>query len=44
MIKNHELVQQNPAGIVIQPALLQEFERGLDPLHPDKSNIPCHIL
>lgn len=44
MIKNHELVLQNPAGIVIQPALLQEFERGLDPLHPDRSNIPCHIL
>lgn len=27
-----------------QLALLQEFERGLDPQHPERSQIPAHIL
>ncbi|MGW8250965.1 MAG: DUF6206 family protein [Anaerolineales bacterium] len=44
MTINQELILHNPAGIVIEPALLQEFERGLDPLHPDKSKIACHVL
>jgi hypothetical protein len=39
-----ELIFKNPIGVEIQGALLQEFERGLDPLNPGKSKIPCHIL
>ena len=35
---------QNPAGYRIQGDLLLEFECGLDPLYPERSEIPCHIL
>lgn len=35
---------QNPKGHWIQGDLLLEFERGLDPLHPERSAVPCHIL
>ncbi len=39
-----ELAIKNPAGVEIQGALLQDFERGLDPLDPRQSKIPCRIL
>ena len=35
---------QNPPGYDISIESLQDFERGLDPLHPEKSNVSCHIL
>jgi len=35
---------KNPAGVEIQVDLLQEFERGLDPVNPENSKIPCHVL
>jgi len=35
---------QNPRGYEVQCDLLQEFERGLDPLNPQASHIPCHVL
>jgi hypothetical protein len=44
MTSNQELILQNPTGVEIQAALLQEFERNLDPLRPEKSKIPCHVL
>ena len=44
MSRNQELILQNPAGVEIQAALLQEFERGLDPLKPEDSKVPCHVL
>jgi hypothetical protein len=34
----------NPAGFEIQNGVLQEFERGLDPLNPGISKIPCRVL
>ena len=37
-------VIQNPAGFDISIESLEEFERGLDPLHPENSKVPCHIL
>jgi Family of unknown function (DUF6206) len=42
--KTSELSFQNPPGYEFPCALLQEFERGLDPLNPGKSKIPCHVL
>ena len=39
-----ELTLKNPPGVELQAALLQEFESGLDPLNPEKSKIPCHVL
>jgi hypothetical protein len=44
MLTKEEPLFKNPAGVEIQVALLQEFESGLDPLHPEKSKIPCHVL
>lgn len=38
------LDQQNPAGYWIQSDLLLAFEGGLDPLHPERSRVPCHVL
>ncbi|HEX6305908.1 MAG TPA: DUF6206 family protein [Anaerolineales bacterium] len=38
------LAHQNPVGYGIQSDLLLEFERGLDPLHPERSRVPCQIL
>ena len=35
---------QSPRGYQVQSELLQEFERGLDPLDPQSSRIPCHVL
>lgn len=35
---------QPPTGYDLQGGLLQEFERGLDPLNPQASHIPCHVL
>jgi hypothetical protein len=35
---------QAPTGYEVQSSLLQEFERGLDPLNPQASQIPCHVL
>ena len=35
---------QPPTGYEVQSSLLQEFERGLDPLNPQASQIPCHVL
>lgn len=37
-------VIQNPTGFDIPIESLQEFERGLDPLHPENSKVPCRIL
>jgi hypothetical protein len=39
-----ELSFQAPRGYDVQSGLLQEFERGLDPLNPQASSIPCHVL
>jgi len=39
-----ELSFQNPRGYQVQSGLLQDFERGLDPLNPQSSRIPCHVL
>jgi hypothetical protein len=39
-----EISFQNPPGYQVQSGLLQEFERGLDPLNPGASRIPCHVL
>ena len=39
-----ELIFQNPRGYQVQTGLLQQFERGLDPLDPQSSRIPCHVL
>jgi hypothetical protein len=44
MVTNKESILKSPAGAEIEIALLQEFERGLDPLNPGKSKIPCHVL
>lgn len=38
------LSHQDPGGYRIQSDLLVEFERNLDPLHPECSPIPCQIL
>jgi hypothetical protein len=35
---------KNPDGVEIQLDFLQEFERGLDALNPEKSQVPCRIL
>lgn len=42
--QSSELSFQNPRGYQVQSGLLQEFERGLDPLNPQASQIPCHVL
>ncbi len=42
--KSFELSFQNPRGYQVQSGLLQDFERSLDPLHPQSSRIPCHVL
>ncbi len=42
--QSSELSFQNPPGYQIQGGLLQEFEDGLDPLNPQCSRIPCHVL
>jgi len=39
-----ELLLQNPQGYEIDFSLLQEFEQGLDPLHPEANKIPCTVL
>ncbi len=39
-----EPILKNPAGVEIRAAQLMDFERGLDPLKPEMSKIPCHIL
>lgn len=44
MFIKEEPTLKNPAGVELQAALLQEFESGLDPLKPEKSKIPCHVL
>jgi hypothetical protein len=44
IIQSSELSFQNPHGYQIQGQLLQEFEHGLDPLNPQSSRIPCHVL
>lgn len=45
-MKTHtqEFLFTNPAGFEIQVSELKEFERGLDPRDPEKSQIPCHVL
>lgn len=35
---------QNPAGFEIDFELLQEFENGLDFIHPENSSVPCRVL
>ena len=35
---------QNPPGFTIAPELLLQFERGLDPSHPEQSRVPAHVL
>jgi hypothetical protein len=42
--QSSEFIFQNPPGYQVQGGLLQEFERGLDPLNPQSSAIPCHVL
>jgi Family of unknown function (DUF6206) len=39
-----EISLQNPRGYQVESELLQEFERGLDPLDPQASRVPCHVL
>ena len=39
-----ELVFQNPQGAEIAWPILQDFERGLDPLKPEANPIPCRVL
>lgn len=34
----------NPTGFKIDFAGLVEFERGLDPIHPERSAVPCRVL
>ena len=33
-----------PTGYEIDFDLLQEFERGLDTIHPERSQMPCRVL
>ncbi|HHN94312.1 MAG TPA: hypothetical protein ENK17_06050, partial [Anaerolineae bacterium] len=35
---------KHPAGFQVDLDLLQEFERGLDPRHPEQSDIPARVL
>jgi hypothetical protein len=42
--QSSEISFQNPRGYQLQCQLLQEFECGLDPLNPQSSRIPCHVL
>jgi Family of unknown function (DUF6206) len=42
--RTSEINFKNPPGYQIQSTLLQEFERWLDPLKPEQSKIPCHVL
>jgi len=35
---------QNPSGHEIDFDMLREFEVGLDPLHPERSQVPCRVL
>ena len=41
---NHVPSFQNPKGFEIDFDLLQEFERGLDSIHPERSQMPCRVL
>ena len=34
----------NPAGYEIDFDLLQDFENGLDSIHPERSQVPCRVL
>jgi hypothetical protein len=42
--RSSEVSFQSPRGYQVQSELLQEFENGLDPLNPQASRIPCHVL
>jgi hypothetical protein len=44
MVTKVDTILKNPAGVEIPAALLQDFDRGLDPLHPEKSKFPCQVL
>lgn len=44
MFPEESYLLKNPAGVEIQAGLLREFERGLDPLAPEESKVPCHVL
>ena len=39
-----ELSFQSPRGYQVDSSLLLAFERGLDPLNPEDSSLPCHVL
>jgi hypothetical protein len=43
-IQASEISFQPPRGYDIQGDLLREFERGLDLLNPQASQVPCHVL
>lgn len=44
MISTTEKSFQNPAGYEINFETLETFERGLDTIHPERSQVPCHVL
>jgi hypothetical protein len=44
MTHQAEVRLHNPPGYQIDQTLLQEFERGLDPLHPERGRIPARVL
>ena len=35
---------RNPQGYEVDFELLQKFEDGLDPIHPERSQVPCRVL
>jgi hypothetical protein len=44
MMSTHGSKYQNPKGFKIDFELLQEFENGLDTIHPEESKVPCRVL
>lgn len=44
MVENTLAIYQNPKGFEIDFNLLQEFENGLDPNHPERNSVPCRVL
>jgi len=44
MLENTLAIYQNPEGFEVDFNLLQEFENGLDPNHPERNSVPCRVL
>lgn len=44
MDERYPMTCQNPPGFDLNFELLQRFENHLDPQHPEKCQVPCHIM